>query len=116
MDGYRQKQAAVNSAEKKDMIYEYLLSEQFRQRVEAIAEPLILLKSDLEKEIRSLTRNWGKQQKQIEKAFKGVARMYGEMQGIVGNNLPDVRTLALPSATEFEETPENQEEDDGRNG
>jgi hypothetical protein len=116
VDGYRQKQAAVNSAEKKDMIYEYLLSEQFRQRVEAIAEPLILLKSDLEKEIRSLTRNWGKQQKQIEKAFKGVARMYGEMQGIVGNNLPDVRTLALPSATEFEEAPENQEEDDGRNG
>jgi len=114
MELHRQKQAGINSEEKKDALYDYLLSQQFRQRVETIAEPLLQMKIELERETRAIERSWSKRSKQIEKAVVGIARMYGDMQGIVGRNLPDVKILSLPEHSESnteEQTAMGQHED-----
>jgi len=114
---HRQRQAGINSEEKKDALYDYLLSPQFRQRVESVAEPLIQMKTELEKEARAIERSWSKRSKQIDKAVIGIARMYGDMQGIVGRNLPDVKVLSLPERSESH--PEGQttyQDNDEANG
>ncbi len=96
MDLHMMKEAGFDSDDKKDTLYNYLLSPQFRQRVESIADPLVQMKADLDREVRAMEGSWSKRKKQIEMAAIGVAKMFGDMQGIVGNNLQSVSTLALP--------------------
>lgn len=92
--GARQSLAGMN--EKKDILYNYLSSPQFRQRIEAIIEAFTTMKTDLDAEKRAMERQWAKRQKQIEQVITNTAGMYGDLQGIIGNALPAVKTLELP--------------------
>jgi hypothetical protein len=82
--------------EKKDQIYDYLSGPQFRQRIEAIVESFAAMKEDLEAEKRSLEKIWAKRESQINRVLKSTAGMYGDLQGIIGSALPDVKVLELP--------------------
>jgi hypothetical protein len=91
---------AKNSALKMDTemesLYQYLCSPKFTQRIEFVVRTFMNMKEDLDKEKRSITRLWEKREEQITGAVKNTAQMYGELQGIIGNALPDVPTLVLP--------------------
>jgi hypothetical protein len=79
-----------------EMLYDYITSNTFRQRVEAIVESFRTLKENLDKEKRSLQRLWSEREKQIERAIMGTAGLYGDLSGIVGRSLPSVSSLELP--------------------
>ena len=81
------------------MLYEYLQSEAFRHRFEAFAEGIVNMESDLDYERRAMERVWKKREVQIKKMKINAARMYGELQGAVGNALPDIKILSLPQET-----------------
>ncbi len=82
--------------EKMDVLYRYLSGNEFRQKVEAIVEAFVSMKSDLEAEKRALTRIWAKREKQIEQALGNTALMYGGVQGIIGQGaLPAIQLLEL---------------------
>lgn len=95
--GARQSLAGMN--EKKDILYNYLSSPQFRQRVEAIIEAFTTMKTDLDAEKSAMERQWAKREKQIEQVITNTAGMYGDLQGIIGHELPAVKTLELPAET-----------------
>ena len=78
-------------------MYDYLSGPQFRQRIEAIVESFAAMKEDLEAEKRAIEKAWAKRETQITRVLKNTAGMYGDLQGIIGTALPDVRVLALPS-------------------
>jgi hypothetical protein len=59
---------------------------------------MVEMRSGLEAEQRSMTRQWSQRGKQIERMALGVAGIYGDLQGILGPNLPQVEGLALPNA------------------
>ncbi len=82
--------------DKKEKIYDYLSGLQFRQRIEAIVESFTTMKADLEAEKRALEKVWAKREMQIARVLKSTAGMYGDLQGIVGSALPDVKMLELP--------------------
>lgn len=82
--------------EKIELLYRYLSGPEFKQRVEMIVTTFIDMKSDLDKEKRSINRLWNKREKNIEKVILNVAGMYGDMQGIIGAALPTIQTLELP--------------------
>jgi hypothetical protein len=84
--------------EKKDLIYNYLSGPQFRQRIEAIIESFVTMKHDLDAERRSMEKVWAKREAQISRVLKGTAGMYGDLQGIIGSALPDVKVLELPES------------------
>lgn len=42
------------------------------------------------------TKQWAKRDKQIGRVLLNTAGMYGDLQGIIGNALPLVKTLELP--------------------
>ena len=94
------KQTAESKDENLEMLYQYLQSEAFRHRFEAFAEGIVQMQDDLESEKRSIERVWKKRETQIRKTLINASRMYGELQGTMGNALPDIKTLSLPGETE----------------
>ena len=53
-------------------------------------------------------KRWSKREKQIDRVLLGAAGMHGDLEGIVGAQLPGVKMLELP-ASELE-TPDLQED------
>lgn len=89
--------ALVGKSEKMDLIYNYLSGPEFRQRVEAIVESFVSMKEDLDAEKRATEKIWSKREKQIQGVIQNTARMYGDLQGIIGASLPEIKVLELPS-------------------
>ena len=94
------KQAAVGKVEKMEAIYNYLSGTEFRQKVEAIVEAFVTMNTDLAKEKVAMEKLWSKREQQIKKVVISTARMYGDMQGIIGASLPEIKSLELKSLTD----------------
>ncbi|MBU1499437.1 DUF2130 domain-containing protein [Patescibacteria group bacterium] len=92
------KQTAESKDENLELLYQYLQSEAFRHRFEAFAEGIVQMQEDLESEKRSIERVWKRRETQIKKTLINVSRIYGELQGTMGNALPDIKVLSLPDA------------------
>ncbi|MBU3911351.1 MAG: DUF2130 domain-containing protein, partial [Candidatus Omnitrophica bacterium] len=93
------KQAAVGKAEKMEAIYNYLSGTEFKQKVEAIVEAFVTMNTDLAKEKIAMEKLWSKREQQIKKVITSTARMYGDMQGIIGASLPEIESLELKALT-----------------
>ena len=88
--------ATQGRAEKMELVYNYLSSQEFQHSVSGIVEAFIAMQSDLDSEMRSMKRIWKKREKQIERAIDNTTALYGDLQGIVGGALPKVEGLSLP--------------------
>jgi hypothetical protein len=84
--------AADGAKQKSEILYEYVSSTQFRQRVEAISEAFIGMQAGLQEEKRAAQRQWAKREKQIEQVISNTSGMYGELQALTG--LSDIPALA----------------------
>jgi hypothetical protein len=78
---------------KSQMVYEYLTGVKFRQRVEAAVEKFTDMQDDLEKEKKTITKLWAKRESQIRCVIDSVAGMYGDIQGIAGQAVPEIQGL-----------------------
>ena len=82
---------------KKEKVFSYLTSPTFRQRVTGIAEGYSDLRTDLDREKRTMQTAWNKREKTLDRVLGGITGMYGDLQGIVGSGLPPVEGLSLPA-------------------
>ncbi|MGE3595794.1 MAG: DUF2130 domain-containing protein [Dehalococcoidia bacterium] len=82
----------------KDAVFGYLISAQFRQRVERIVETYRDLRSDLDHEKRAAARLWATREKQLDRVLGGIAGIYGDLRGLVGTTLPTVAGLEYDGA------------------
>jgi hypothetical protein len=89
------KSSVVGKNEKMEIIWNYLSSNQFVQKVEAIVEAFSTMKDDLEKEKRMYTQVWAKREKQIERVINNTIGMHGELQGLMGASLPQITGLTI---------------------
>jgi hypothetical protein len=87
----------VGKDQKMEILFKYLTGSEFRNRVEAIMEPFITMKDDLEREKRAVQSSWARREKQLEKVIDNTSGMYGDLQGIMGKSLPEIKTLELPA-------------------
>lgn len=83
--------------EKTAVLYAYLTGAEFRQRVEGVIEAFTSMKEDLEAEKRAITKHWAKRDKQLSQVVENMAAMYGDIQGLSGNALQNIESLALPT-------------------
>ncbi len=95
----RSRLSAVGKGEKMEAIYNYLSGPEFRHRVEAIVESFRTMREDLEAEKRAMMKIWAKREKQMERVVSNTSMMYGDMQGIIGATLPEMKSLELGSVT-----------------
>ncbi len=91
--------------EKMQLLYTYLTGVEFRQRVSAVIEAFSMMRGDLEKERRGMTRSWAKREKHINSVVENMAGMIGDVQAISGNALQDIPALELDSEFGEDEEP-----------
>jgi hypothetical protein len=106
------KMSAVGKYEKMEVLYGYLSGPEFGQRVEAIANAFVSLKSDLDQEKRAMNKIWAKREKQIDRVINNISGMYGDMQGIIGASLPQIKSLELKALITNGESGSNEEKED----
>jgi hypothetical protein len=80
---------------KAEMIYQYLSSAKFRQRLSAIVEAFTSMREDLDKEKRVITRQWAKRDEQIQRMMQATVGMHGDLQGIAGKTMQEIEGLEL---------------------
>jgi len=79
----------------KDILHRYLTGQQFKQRFEAMLDAYKDMKTDLDKERTAMERIWAKREKQIEQVVGNLAGMHGDLEGIIGNSMPQIESLEL---------------------
>ena len=99
---YSVRSAEENKGDKMSLLYQYITSEEFRHRVEAIVEAFSTMKSDIDTERRLFTKRWKEREKQIEIVMNNTINMYGSVKGIAGNAVGSVKALEIPEFTDGE--------------
>ena len=82
------------------MLYDYLISPEFKSQIEAIVEGFTQMKSDLDAEKRAMMRIWSAREKQIEKVVTNTTSMYGSIKGIGGKAIGSVPSLELGAGSD----------------
>jgi hypothetical protein len=80
LESHTLKGSLVAKDEKMEVLYSYLTSPDFRDKIQNIVEAFQVLKDELEKEKRAMERLWAQREKQLERVMKNTAGMYGDMQ------------------------------------
>ena len=87
--------------EKMEVIYNYLISPEFKAKIEHIIEAFSTMQDELDKEKRAMERLWSAREKQLRRVIDNTARLYGDMQGLIGSQLPKVDYLELGDGEEI---------------
>jgi hypothetical protein len=97
--------AAQGQRTKMETVYEYLTGPRFRHRIDAIVEKFTDMQTDLERERRTMMRQWAKREEQLKEVLHTSAGLYGDLQGIAGRSIPQIESLELPMIEDKETTP-----------
>jgi len=89
------KDSQANKGSKMELLYDYLSSKQFKNRIENIVSAFETMRNDLEKERRAMERIWAKRSKEIDRVILNTSGMHGDFQGIMGNSLENINLLQL---------------------
>lgn len=89
--------------EKMELLYNYLSSAQFSQKVRTMLEAFEAMRSDLEAEKRSMQKIWAKRQTQIERVTISMTTVVGELQGIAHEALPQLENIEMLEAIGVED-------------
>jgi hypothetical protein len=87
------RRAMDGKKEKMDVLYSYLSGTEFRQRVEAIVEAFTNMQTEIEKEKRYFSNKWARDEKNIRQVIDSTYAMHGDLKGIMGNVLPQIKGI-----------------------
>lgn len=95
----RERQSSLGKNEKMEMLYHYLAGTEFKQKIEGIVEAFTAMQEQVNRERRAMEKNWKEREKQIERVIKNTVGLYGDLQGIVGGQIPQIPALELEHAS-----------------
>lgn len=87
---------------KSEIVYNYLTSNDFKQRIEVWLEYFTSRQKELNIEKAYFTKKWEKEEKNMQKVYLNTAGIYGDLQGLIGTALPKIDMLELPGGEELE--------------
>lgn len=88
--------AQQNKGDKMALLYDFLTSNEFRAHIEGVLDTFVAMKSDLEKEQRSLQLAWARRDKQLQVVLSSVTSLVGSINGIATNTIAPISHLELP--------------------
>ena len=91
----RERLASAGKNEKVEALYQYLAGVEFKQKIEGIVEAFTSMQNQLNRERRAMERHWKQREKEIERVVKNTVGLYGDMQGIIGGQIPAIPALEL---------------------
>jgi hypothetical protein len=89
------RRALEGQHDKMELVYNYLIGQEFCNRVSGIVEAFVTMGKDLEEEKRAFTTRWNKRAKQLERVLLSTSGLYGDLQGIIGSTLPEIQGMGL---------------------
>lgn len=96
----REKFISQNRGEKKEELYGYITSHEFRQQIEALVEVYTDMHQQILKERSAMERIWKTRESQVTKLFTSTAAIVGSMRGKIGPSLSPVKGLELAETSE----------------
>lgn len=85
---------------KSEIVYNYLISNDFKQRIEVWLEYFTSRQKEINIEKAYFTKKWEKEEKSIQKIYLNTSGIYGDLQGLIGTALPKIEMLELPEGEE----------------
>ena len=85
--------AGENKADKMNLLYSFLTSNEFKLQVEGIVEGITQMQEDLIREKNAHKKLWKQREKQFEKVVDNTINMYGSIKGIAGKNIHQISIL-----------------------
>jgi hypothetical protein len=95
--------AQENKGEKMNLIYSYVTSIEFKQKLEAAFESYSDMQEDLMKEKSLFTAQWAKREKKLLKAMENLSSLYGDVRGIAGGAVQEIKALELNESNLLDE-------------
>jgi hypothetical protein len=89
------RQTATGQRSKMEMVYRYLTGPQFRHHIGAVIETFADMQGDLDRERRTTMRLWAKREAQLNAVINASASFYGDLQGIAGQAMPEIKSLSV---------------------
>ena len=93
----------ANRGEKVDMLYDYLISNEFAEQWKAIREGFLSMKLSIQRERDAMERLWKARERQLEKVLLNAAHIRGSIEGIAGQDTIDLNLLEDVNGLEEEE-------------
>lgn len=87
----------VSKDEKMEVVYNYLTSAKFKDKVENIIDAFRQMQDQVAEERRAFEKRWKMRESLLEQVIKNTGGMYGDLGGILGGKLPPVGYLELDS-------------------
>ncbi len=106
------KSASVGKNEKMEVLYDYLSGIEFKQKIEGIVEAFVGMKEELEKEKRAYQKIWAHREKQIQRVVDNTVGMYGDLGGLMGKALPQIKLLEITDGDALEISAGSEIEED----
>lgn len=101
---HKLRQANAGRSEKMELLYNYVCSPQFAQRMKAVVDGFAGMRKELDDEKKAFTRIWQKREKQLDRLTGGMVAIVGDLQGIGDGALPQLDSIAaLPEPSDIEE-------------
>ncbi len=94
---HQARSALSGKDQKMELLYSYLSSLPFRQKMTNIAEKFASMMENHNKEKRAMQLIWARREKEITTVMELTASMYGDLQGLMGSALPELEILSLPA-------------------
>ena len=69
----------------------------FKGKVEGMVEAFTSLQDQLQRERRAMEKTSKEREKQIERVINNSVGLYGDMQGVIGGQIPTIDALELES-------------------
>ena len=91
---HRLKVANAGRSEKIELLYNYICSPQFVQRVRSMVESFEAMRRDLDAERNAMTKIWKKREMQLTRVTGGMLAIVGDLQGIGQEALPQLESIA----------------------
>ena len=89
------RQAQAGRKEKAEEVYSYIVGTEFKSRVQALVETFVKMQDDLASEKRAFDKIWSGREKNIGRVIGTLAGMYGDLGGLCGTSLPEIKILGL---------------------
>lgn len=97
LDAAKQKMVSEAKQSKAEEVYEFITSHEFSQQVESMVQAYAEMKNEIGRERTVYEKLWKQREAQIDKLLTGVSGVYGSIQGIAGNAVPQIGTLEIES-------------------
>jgi hypothetical protein len=86
--------ANAGRSEKMELVYNYICSPQFAQRVKTVVDGFEAMRADLEAEKSAMMRMWKKREGQLTRLAGSLLGVVGDLQGIAEESLPQLHNIA----------------------